>query len=298
MSFLINKYRWVVNVVIITVFTFFTAKIVTQVVASSFEDNKEVKLENHYFRQNHKNIKNKDVYNPIVDRNIFDSKNTSKSIEEKRARDITNKDLSRSRLDARLLGTIVMRPESLSMATINFRNEVGEYFIGDKLDDGEIVSIQRNRVVLNRNGALEYLETEEETMARSKVEDETESASTIERPTKDRGIYKKSGNEFEISREKLDSTLTDLNVILKQARAVPNIVNGKTQGFKIFAIRPNSIYRELGIQNGDVIERVNGNEINTPESALQLFQSLRTEANFSIDLVRRGQKQTFRYEVK
>ena len=41
-----------------------------------------------------------------------------------------------------------------------------------------------------------------------------------------------------------------------QARIVPSFKDGVAQGFKLFSIRPDSIYSKIGIQNGDVIKRI------------------------------------------
>ncbi|MFH1728403.1 MAG: type II secretion system protein GspC [Pseudomonadota bacterium] len=249
-----------------------------------------------------KNIPNKrqskSEYKYIVKRNIFDSENAlAAMVEEERStsKKVLTQTGVKTTLDAKLLGTLVLNDPSMSIAIIEFKGEIDSYMIEDSFSDATVVRIRRNIVEFNRNDHLEYLESEGMDIF-GQTSDNKEGSSGSEGTSK--GIVKKGENQFEISREKLDATLSDLNSILRQARAIPHIVNGITEGFKIVAIKPDSIYRQLGIRNGDVIQRVNGSEINNIESSLTLFQTLRNESNFSIDLKRRGKKETFSYEVK
>jgi general secretion pathway protein C len=103
------------------------------------------------------------------------------------------------------------------------------------------------------------------------------------------GVRQVADNRYEIERNVIDSTLSNLNTIATQARIVPSFRNGVANGFKLFSIQPNSLYASIGIQNGDVIQRVNGYEINSPEKALELYQKLRESSHVTIELERAGQ---------
>jgi general secretion pathway protein C len=103
------------------------------------------------------------------------------------------------------------------------------------------------------------------------------------------GVREIGQNRYEIDRAVIDSTLSNLNTIATQARIVPSFKNGAANGFKLFSIQPSSLYASIGIQNGDVIQRVNGYEINSPEKALELYQKLRESQRVTIELERGGQ---------
>src|SRR5437868_4456091 len=45
--------------------------------------------------------------------------------------------------------------------------------------------------------------------------------------------------------------------ILETARFIPNIVDGRPRGFRIFRVQPGSIAQKLGMQNGDTIRSIN-----------------------------------------
>ena len=110
-------------------------------------------------------------------------------------------------------------------------------------------------------------------------------------------ITQTAPNEYNIEGSYLDNTLANLGEVMTQARIVPSFSNGKANGFKLFSIRPNSIYAKIGLQNGDVIQKVNGYEINSPEKGLELFQKLRDGRSVNLELMRRGQVFSQNYTI-
>jgi general secretion pathway protein C len=63
-------------------------------------------------------------------------------------------------------------------------------------------------------------------------------------------------------------------------------------------VRPDSLYKAIGLQSGDMISRVNGQNIDTPNRAIQLFEELRSSSNIAVDIERRGKKITLSYQIK
>ena len=63
------------------------------------------------------------------------------------------------------------------------------------------------------------------------------------------------------------------------------------------SIQPGSLYASIGVENGDVIQRVNGYEINSPEKALELYQKLRESQHVTIELERGGQAIRKEYNI-
>ncbi len=112
------------------------------------------------------------------------------------------------------------------------------------------------------------------------------------------GVKKVSEYKYELDRKMLDEQLNDLSALGTQARVVPNYRNGKYQGFKLIGVRPNSLYRAIGIHSGDIVKSINGEEINTPNKAIQLFEKLRNSGNIKLDIERRGQTQTLDYSIR
>ena len=111
------------------------------------------------------------------------------------------------------------------------------------------------------------------------------------------GVRKTGDNRYEIDRSVIDSAMSDLNKISMQARMVPSFKNGVANGFKLFSIQPGSLYASIGIQNGDVIQRVNGYEINSPDKALELLQKLKESPHVTIETERGGQVISTEYNI-
>ncbi len=81
---------------------------------------------------------------------------------------------------------------------------------------------------------------------------------------------------------------------------VPNIVpgsGGRVDGFRFVAIQPNSIYEKLGFKPMDVIKSVNGEPVNSPTKAMELYNSLKSDSRISIMIERNGRDETFKYEI-
>ena len=90
-----------------------------------------------------------------------------------------------------------------------------------------------------------------------------------------------------------------MNELITQARLVPNFgPDRKVDGFRIFRVRPGSLFQNLGLKNGDVIHRVNGVELDDAQKGFEFFQTLSDQSNFTIDLKRGNDRKTFKYDVK
>ena len=96
----------------------------------------------------------------------------------------------------------------------------------------------------------------------------------------------------------VEGALSDMNTVMTQARVVPNLVEGKTRGYRMFNIVSGSIFTKLGIQNNDIVERVNGVEINSPDTLYQLFQQIKSERKIALDFNRGGRRESVTIEIR
>jgi general secretion pathway protein C len=56
--------------------------------------------------------------------------------------------------------------------------------------------------------------------------------------------------------------------------------------------------QKIGLQAGDVIQKVNGLSLNSPAEALQAFQQLQNESTVRLELLRRNRSTTLTYEMQ
>jgi general secretion pathway protein C len=88
----------------------------------------------------------------------------------------------------------------------------------------------------------------------------------------------------------VDKALANLNDLAMQARIMLSFKDGRAQGFTVSAIRPDSLYTRIGVENGDVISRINGYEINSPESALEIYSKLKEAQRVEVELIRNDRR--------
>ena len=110
-------------------------------------------------------------------------------------------------------------------------------------------------------------------------------------------IEKVDDSHYKIPRKVVDAVLANPMSIAKGARVVPAIKNGQPDGFKLYAIRPSSVYAKLGLANGDTIHAVNGFELTSPDKALEVYTKLRDATELEFEITRRGQPVSITYEI-
>ncbi len=200
-----------------------------------------------------------------------------------------NADPVRTSLRISLVGTMVANRPEWSLATLrdDGSRETGAYFPGDTILGAEILEIERLRVILMNQGRKEYVALGEEGPPPPPARPNP-TARPSQEPGSDGEIQKIDENNYVISRDELDKQLSNLNAIATQARIVPSFKNGVANGFKLFSIRPGSLYQKIGMENGDVIRKLNGYEINSPDKALELYSKLKESSKIEIEIERRG----------
>ena len=84
----------------------------------------------------------------------------------------------------------------------------------------------------------------------------------------------------------------------RAARIVPEMKDGKSNGFRLLSIKPDGPFGVIGLQNGDVISAINGLEMTSPDKALEVYTKLKTANHLSVGLERNGQKVTMDYNIR
>ncbi|MFT3709561.1 MAG: type II secretion system protein GspC [Archangium sp.] len=214
----------------------------------------------------------------------------------------------KSSLRVKLLGTLVSEsmPE-WSVASIQdiVTLKTSTYMIGDKVQGAEVVEIERLRVIVINNNRREFIDgtpgdgtTPMPIPAAPIVSAKALNDAPPPSVALGAGVKQVSENDYEIPRAEIDKTLANLNDVAMQARIVPAFKDGVAQGFKLFSIRPDSIYSKIGIQNGDVIKRINGFDLNSPEKALEIYSKLKESSRIDIEVERNGASVRKTYNVK
>jgi general secretion pathway protein C len=106
-----------------------------------------------------------------------------------------------------------------------------------------------------------------------------------------------SGN-YVVDQRALNASLDNIGQAMTDARLLPNMKDGKVEGFRAQEVKPAGIFGMVGIRNGDVLMRINDFAIDGPEKAIQALVSLKGQSRIKLDLIRDGQPTTLNYDIR
>jgi type II secretion system protein C len=193
-----------------------------------------------------------------------------------------------SSFDWRLLGTITgARPKALVR-----RDE--EFVIadqGDMLDGWELVEVRARSAVFASGGRREevlFWDGQGEAM---------ETGAGFRPPEMQTWAAPGVGTRVSLSRQDVQPLLSDPNTLLQMASFKPFTVDGRVSGFQVLSIRPDSLLHKIGLRNGDVLARINGQALTGPTQLLQAYSGMDRSSLVTLDVQRASQMQTFIVEL-
>jgi general secretion pathway protein C len=209
----------------------------------------------------------------------------------------------KSSLGAQLVAGIISDHPEYSLASILdlSSREVHLFQVGDAFQGAKLISVERVRedtgglgtsfrviAVVCNNGTKEFIDFEP---GDGSSRPTGPNLGVFNPPPADPGnpVSRVSDNRYSVPKSYVDGALTNMNAIATQARIVPSFKNGVGNGFKIFSIQPNSLYSNIGVENGDVLQRINGYDINSPDKALEVYSKLRESNHVTLEIERNGQ---------
>ncbi|WP_274519490.1 type II secretion system protein N [Nitrospira moscoviensis] len=190
----------------------------------------------------------------------------------------------------KLLGTAIVNGRRSSAAIEQLSDHTQKlYFLEDTIEGfGQLAGITREGVTIVEGNRRGYLPLADESAKPVPI--------SIAAP-----VPRRPNAPTLIDRRQLKETLSDVSKLLTEARAMPyyNLENsGKLEGWQLIEIKPKSILDQLGIQQRDVMLRINGTPVTDPGTMLRLLQELQHERLVKLDLIRGGDRQTLSYEIR
>jgi general secretion pathway protein C len=307
----IKKYFAVVPVIVIAVCAYFGAKAVNHVVeAEALGDSDKLgKAEKVVTPKKKAVVARSKAGEPVAERNMFCSSCLPPEPEEVDGVVVDSDSPPTTSLPLRLLATNVSSLTAHSFATIQntSTDRQGAYSIDQKIPDGgAVVRISVKYVDFQnpktkRVERLSLLSTKPapvKTASKAKVTDTKGKPKDELMAMIDEGVNKVSDTEFEIDKKVVDKILENPMSVARGARIVPSIKNGKANGFKLYAIRPSSVYAKIGLMNGDTIHSINGFDLTSPDKALEVYTKVREATSLSVNATRRGKPVSLNYSIK
>ncbi len=240
----------------------------------------------------------------ISSRNIFNSEGSMADSDG--AKPVC--ELKKSELPLKFTGIISGGTAQTSLVVIESGSSASaEAFLLYDMAPGQIqiVDITRNRVFLERNGCLEYLELESVPLPKKRVAGNKPTKRTPTFAAKNSNDafredgFERSGNKIQVERRWVDKALgIDFAKTLQDAKANPNLVGTEIKGFTLTKIRPNSAYEKMGLQDGDIVKSINSIELSGMAQAVQTLNQMRNENMLTLVIERAGQTLNLNVDVR
>jgi general secretion pathway protein C len=234
-------------------------------------------------------------YRSIARRDLFQ---TRKEPEKPAPQAVDIASLKQTDLNLKLWGTVSGEPESaFAVIEETAKREQDLYMIGDSVQNALVKMILREKVVLTVNGKDEILT----------MEDKPKVPGAPGRPPIPRapsalapaGPSAASSPEgITLRRNEIENAVQDIAQLATQVTIRPYMEQGKANGLILTGIKPDSIFRRMGLRNGDILMGVNGAPIESVDDALKLYENLRTAPSVSVQMKRRGQVKTIDYSIQ
>jgi len=326
----IRQYYWVIDLVGIFFCAFFLARVTSVYLGKAMEVKRSVGV------LKASDIAPEDLERPsiaeyaiIEERNIFDASEAPKEgegedeAEEKPEEEATGEAVL-TNLDVKVMGVLVVGDgtDKRSSATIlgpgaakapprrrgrrrraSASSGAKVYSVGDEesfAPNTKIVKIQPDRIEFVNSGRLEYAEVLGEGIdifgppKRGPVA----SAPSARAPADKSATVRSEGEgRYTVDKREIDDAIQNLDKLYTQIRAVPNFSGGKVSGMKVLSVKSGSIFAKLGLRRGDVLQKINGMELDV-RRGFEIFNQLKEESNIRLDLIRQGQPTTLEYEIR
>ncbi len=215
--------------------------------------------------------------------------------------------LEATKLPLELRGTVASENPALAWAAVedtqSRRNLVVR--VDDRLlDRARVLRIERRRIVLENGGRREELALAEEDgeSAQQRQTGPRPLRQAQRRPRRrarnDSRVRQLAEDRFAVRRSDVQEAARNPAQLFSQARILPKYEGGQMVGVQLNAIKPGSLFEQIGLQDGDTITELNGIAVTSPQDSANLLRELTDADSFSVIVTRAdGQEQTLNYEV-
>ncbi len=251
-----------------------------------------------------KKLNYRDVRKAVLKRNIFNS--TGEVPDQKELADDAAQErtlagqCNKPTLKVKVVGTIYLGGDNsvVSVREASY-SQSDTYRVGDKIigyEDVRIVAIEREQMIVDNGGSRECYKIEKSAKVASRT--------TGFKPNQKKAKSKESSGGGSGGAIALDSAWVEAQLgpgfsqVLKSARLVPNLDGESINGFKIFAIKKGTLFNKIGLQNGDIIQKVNDTSLEQAEHGFALYQTFQEDQEIVFNIMRKNKPQTISVVIK
>ena len=193
-----------------------------------------------------------------------------------------------------LIGTVA-GPKELSYAVFKDAAGIQEVFrVGENIYGiGRLYSVKNDRALIRQGEKITEIPIEDIVKIK-----EVKAPAPATGASSSAFAQRIGRGSYIVDQARLQQMIANPGQMMTDARLRPNTADGKQEGFVLSEVKPNGIYQSLGLQDGDVLLRINEYDISNPERALQAFTALKGLDRVQIDLIRSGSRMTMTYQIK
>jgi general secretion pathway protein C len=231
-------------------------------------------------------------YQPILSRDLFKTSATPLAAAAKQ--EVNLDDMEQTKLNLKLWGTVTGSEEqAYAVIEDTQTRRQNLYRVGDSIQNAIVKMIRRAKVVLQVEGRDEVLAMEEIKQG---------GGQRVSRPVSARSSRRSEDNirtqRVSMRRSMINEAINDVTKLMTQVKIQPHMEEGQPDGLAISNIKPNSIFRRMGLRNGDVLKKVEGQDIRTVDDALRLYDSMKSADSVSVVIERRGSLRNIDYTIR
>jgi type II secretion system protein C len=192
---------------------------------------------------------------------------------------LSQTDASGEDIGFRLVGTAVSDNPEQSLAVMEDQStgEQGTYSEGERLGEFLIKKILFGKVVFDTGTGDAILSVGSGRLAGSRP------------PAPETGP---------LTKEAVDAALPDYTALMREIRVRSQFQGGRPAGFVIYKIEPGSIFEHMGLENSDVIVKVNGTAITSSQPVMEFYDALKAGGTISLEVRREDTTRNLMFEVE
>lgn len=218
--------------------------------------------------------------NIIVKRNFFNVE-----IEKKQSNNntIDSEKLEETSLKLVLWGTVTGDLKVFAVIEDKKIRKQALYEVGDLIQGARIKKILRHEVILTWQGKDQVLKMEI---------DKKNVAAKFKMPGQIMKSLKASNPKALLDK------LPDAGFLKKQIKLRPYFSGGQPDGLMVYGIRPRSVFKQMGLRNGDIVKDINGTSIVSADDASDFYSLIKETESINITVLRRGKEKQLVFQIK
>jgi type II secretion system protein C len=148
-----------------------------------------------------------------------------------------------------------------------------------------VAAIESDYILINRYGKIERLNLEKPVINNNRQSGNSRSNAAS------------SANSSALLRSYKKRYASNPMALATRFQAIPVRQNGQNIGFRLKALRGESLLKKLKFQDSDVFTQVNGIGLDKPFQALDALRSLTTSTEVSVTILRNGVEETVNFRM-